>query len=188
MKYSILLLAIMVTFSGFAQANQESNATAEATAFTSNNKNINVIYPSKTKGNVKVKVQDEKGKTIHYETVYNKDGFKLPLNMTNLNDGKYFVIITNKKDEVKKEIVISNMEYFSVKSVNNRKYQVLVNNQLESDLNLSIYDFDKKLVYFEKYENTKNIAKIYDLSALTTARGFTFEVAAYNQTRQISVD
>lgn len=185
MKNSILLLTLLVTFSGFAQSNQTSNATA--TAYTSNNKKINIIFPSKTQGNVKIKVEDEKGKTVHYETVYNKNGFKLPLNMANLNDGKYTVTISYKNNDIKKDVVISNKEYFAVKSVNDGKYQVLVNNQLESDLNLSIYDFDKNLVYFEKYENTKSIAKIYDLSALSTARGFTFEVAAYNQTRQISV-
>ncbi len=192
-KKTITIAFLVASYSWlFAFDNKDENKLeANYSIYQSGKANIvNLIYHPTSK-KTEIRIFSPKGSLILKDVIKNKleldEVFIRPYNFKSMRPGNYiFEIKENGMSfthllEYRKNPVMPKVNSpVSIIALANDKYKVVVNNQIESRVEVNIYSARNKLIYNEIIEENGNFSKLYDLSQLGN-KGFTIRVKLDNE-------
>ena len=111
-----------------------------------------------------------------------------PYDLSKLEDGIYQVEITDQYGVITKKIELAsqNQKKMAVKSLEDDRFQLIVEVGEEMPLLLSIYNAKNEVIHQERYTDMKGFTRVYDLSKFESSN-FTFELSDYQSTNTVSV-
>jgi hypothetical protein len=106
---AIALVATGLTFNANAADDKTSKSTFEVGMYrVTNTMKINVLITKTTGAAVSISLKDENGTEVYSEKLGKKDtSYSRKLNLENLSDGKYTLVVSNGTEKTVKEIDLS---------------------------------------------------------------------------------
>lgn len=188
MKRLTMTVALLTVISAALASGDQINAN-RATVVETHGSVYKVFYTNEDPAIVKIRLRDEDGKIIRTDRIKNKIGFMKPYNLTNLESGIYYFELKDDYGVVSKKVEIEkvNNNHMAVKTLNNNKYQVLVEQKDLTPLKLSIFNQEGELLHRETMKNKSGFSRIYDLSKFNS-NGYVFQITDLKSTRTLSVE
>lgn len=145
MKKIALAFAMLLTASAVIEAKTPPSLTVIAKSSSS----YEVLYSGSEMAKVKISVADKGGNVLSSRVVENIAKFKMPLVLKNLSPGKYYVIVDNGNEVVKREL--SYVEpapiYSHVAKLSDDRYLISISNTRPSQpIEISVYDGQSNFV------------------------------------------
>lgn len=184
MKLKINALVIACVMMSFA-AVAITPASLSVTASSSNVFNIN--YKTAEAGTVKIAIYDNNNILVFSEVLNNVASFVRPYNFTELNEGEYTIVVSNKNGKQAEKVnyaanTISS--FINVSEVANaeNKYALNVTNNGTEEVFVRIYNNQNELLHEQSVQVTGSFGLIYDLTKVKAASttSVTFEVSTSN--------
>jgi hypothetical protein len=143
---------------------------------------VQLMHKVNPDGLLFVKVYDAKETLIVNERISKKNPFSKNYDFSKVAPGKYVIALHDAKGVVEKmEIDLrkpayNNGVFTRVEQVGKNKYKLLVNNLLESDMVVSIYD-NGYLIHEEVFPHSKGFQKVYNLVNTANSSQVEFKVS-----------
>lgn len=139
MKQIALAFAMLLTASAVIEAKTPPSLTVIAKSSSS----YEILYSATEMAKVKITISDKEGNVLSSRVVNNIGNFKMPVVLKGLRPGKYYVIVDNGKEVVKKEL--SYVEpapiYSHVAKLSDDRYLISISNTRPSQrIEISVYD------------------------------------------------
>ncbi len=198
---SASVLALLLNVSAFANnLERTTELTGSKIKFytTVNTKTISINVSNIANDIVQIILEDEQGGQLYTETVKNVAGFSKKLNLTNLDAGKYRIII--KKDLVKTiqpfELTDKGVSIYEIERKDkfipsilqhNKKVDVNVLLGNYSNIHVKIFDNEGRLVFEDMNYVVITLNKRYDLEKLK-AGVYYVEVQAGDETQNSTIN
>ena len=166
-KIIAVLLTVISTVT-FANTNDSTKKDALVRVVTgSANGSYKLIYKGE-EGQVKFKLLNEKGNVLHEERLKTENGFIQPIDLSKMPSGAYTFVIENKT-----EMLLEAVSFTSLKDRMAKKIEFdqvadqleFVGIDLQSNLEIKIFDDENKLVYTDKITES-NIDQIFDFGRI----------------------
>ena len=120
-----------------------------------------------TPGKVGVKIYSEKGKLLHEHQYAFKKSFKVPFDLSNLEQGNYRFVIEGAGIDKSQEVFVSKLEEEDVAAfvqpLANDKVKVTIYHD-DVPVKITLLDGEGNKYYQNKLSGDKNFAQLFDLS------------------------
>jgi len=188
-----LLLVVATAFATEKEKPAKKAKTKVAVVNNSPNK-YKLVYLGKETATVKLSLVNERGQTLHKETINSDGGFAKPFDFEKLPEGDYtFSIKSEEGGVIKEKITVKRRDKIKnfaadVLNVNdNKKFRLAVVNKDEASMptTIKLYNENGGLLHEETVENFHSFRKIYDLSQVVGNR-FNFIISNQTGTETIS--
>ncbi|WP_421890735.1 hypothetical protein [Marinoscillum sp.] len=190
MKKLTMSAAVLLTVMSVAFAAGDGTNENRARVIASKSDIFKVLYVNSESPVVKIRLRDNEGKLIHTDRVKNEGGFMKPYDLSKLENGTYYFEFTDQYGVISEKIELQpekESSTLSVKALENKKYELSVEQNEKLPLLLTIYNSNEEVLYKERYQDMKNFSRVYDLSKFDS-QNFVFELTDHNSTRIVSVD
>ena len=167
---ALLIVISAVSFAKVTTEAVEPSAKPNFRMVPKSDVKFDLYYTSEESGEVCVTIYDDQGRRVSSKTIDDVKNFKRTYNFSNLNPGKYKIVVRNESGTANQ--IIS----YLVKPV---KLQAFVSKAVDgSSIKLHVGDFDKnepvlvkiysqnKLIHSEKIKNAKSFSRVYDFNGL----------------------
>ncbi len=150
-----------------------------------------------TQSRFQIKIQDEQGNLLFSETFKDQQDYKKVLDFSFAQEGDYYIDLLNEKGLFRKIVNISEdatsktdilfdvaetTEFNkSILKVDEKKYAFRFRNELETPVNVKIYDQKGHIIHEELEIVDEEFGKLFDMSKLA-AGNYSFAVTAKNYT------
>jgi hypothetical protein len=134
-----LALALLITASAAIAAKTPTSLAVIAKSSS----NYEVVYSANEKTTVRISIVDENGNRLSSRIIRNIEDFKIPVALMDVGPGKYFVIVDNGNELLKKELatILPRQIYSHVAKLSDNRYLVSISNTGSSQpVNISVYD------------------------------------------------
>jgi hypothetical protein len=179
MKKFLSILTLAVAVSGTAMATEDKpKSSPVGMALVKSETGFKLFYKGNKRGDVTVKIFDQKGVQVFSETLKDLNNFMRPYNLNTLTEGEYTVELSNTEGKSHEKITYTKektgrlMNLVRVK--NSDRYLLRVPNKGSEVLNIKVYDAFDKLVYESAENISGDFAKLYNLGRIGT--NFHFEI------------
>ena len=181
MKKILSLILVLIAI-GQVNANVIEPHSPVGMSVIKNGSLVKLFYQGEQTGKVKVKIYNERGRTVFSETMKDTENFVRPYNFSFLPAGEYTIELTDAQGKMLKKVnhareTKKRMAYLTRLDGNN-KYMLSVVNDGRESLTVRIYDAYNKLVYNKTQTVHDDFAAVYNLSHLTG--DYEFEVVDRN--------
>lgn len=179
MKTKALFFALLVAVSttAFAFGNDEPGMTVVS---FKGSEIFKVIYKGSKTGKVKLNILDQRGNTIHSETIAGLNGFICPVNFKGLASGTYTIEVVD--DGARYQENVTYKPAHELKSIHvsklvneNGKYLLSVSNAQNEPIGVRIYDQEQRLVYNNSQVRNGDFAQVFKME--NNKGRYTFEVS-----------
>lgn len=189
MKNLTMTVAVLLTVLSTAFASGNEITKNRATVVAGNNETYKVLYTNDESVIVKIRIRDENGKLLKMDRIKSKGGFMQPYNFSELENGTYFIELSDPQGIVseKVELTDNSNSMLSVTSLENHKYQLLVEQNEQLPLTLTIYNAEDEVIHKEHHSNMTGFRRVYDLSNFNSDN-FVFQLTDKTSTRIVAVD
>lgn len=173
---TLLTLALAASLGVASYANTSNENISEMSSVRAKDKKI-AVNLAEGMGKVKVSVLDGKGKHLHHVNLNIKNSTKLPIDLSEMPSGEYFVVIENgPKNPVQEKIVYSVettdapaayplMAYGKV--IDSDSFRLSVIGLDEPGVNVEVLDSRGRTIFEESITQPEAFTKVYHLKNLT---------------------
>lgn len=177
---SIYLVALFVMSAVATFGNDEPKKASVAVVAARGADVFKLIYKNETSNKVKVNVYNDKSEVIFTESIYNTEGFILPLNFSKVGFGEYTVeLIDANGKSVEKIVYQSNVKVDNIRIAKlpsaQGKFLLSVMNAKSDEVTVKIFDNYNNLLHNEVKAIDGNFAQVYSIENLKGA--CTFEIS-----------
>jgi hypothetical protein len=184
---SVVFVAASITSVLAESLNKELTSTAAISVIPAKNVGVfKVVYTASEAGKVKLTVYNASGELMHTENFKHKGGFILPVNLSQLKDGEYSIVIEDQFGKQIEKVNLNRMELSAVKSVQvikaadaNAKYLLMIPKQETACYTLKIFNDKNELLHNSKLDLDGDYAGMYDLSK-SRSSSYTFVLSTKN--------
>ncbi len=176
----ILSLVVVLIAIGQVNANEIEPKSPVGVSVIKSGSIVKLFYQGDHTGNVKVKIYNERGRTLFVETIHNMENFMRPYNFSTLPEGQYTIELTDDQGTHFKKVSHSNSQSNQKRAArltrlgDGNRYMLAVPNVGKDVLTVSIYDGGSRLLYTETLPIDGDFAKVYNLNKISG--GHTFEI------------
>jgi hypothetical protein len=178
-KFNALVIAcVMMSFAAVA-------ASPVAFSVTSSTANVfNISYKTAEVSNVRISIYNSNTELVFTEVLNNVASFVRPYNFSELTEGEYTIVVSNKNGTQTEKVNFTSNKINSIISVSEvanaeNKYALNVTNNGTEDVYVRIFDNNSNLLHEQSVQVTGSFGLIYNLSKVksTTGTSITFEVS-----------
>ena len=139
-----------------------------------------VIYKGTTTGRIKLNILNDRGKTIHSETLTGLDGFIYPLNFKRLQSGDYTIELIDEQGRHREKVAFlpsHDIKRIHVSKLQNEegKFLLAIAKAQNEPIRVKVYDGNGKLLYSETKILKGDFAQVYKIEGFH--KRYTFEVS-----------
>jgi hypothetical protein len=178
-KISALIISCVMSFSSVA-----GSPTTMTVTTASNGSIFNINYRASEVGSVNVSILNKANQLVFAETIHNVASFVRPYNFSQLAEGEYTVVVSDKNGKQAEKVSYSLNKITSFISVSEiaheeNKYAFRVANNGTEVVNVRIYGENQVVIHEQEVEVTGSFGLIYDLNKVksTTGSSITFEIS-----------
>lgn len=177
MKTNLIIAVFLIVLNTAVSAtDRENDDKGTVVKVEHNEKDIyNLFYAGNDCRNVSVKIVDEKGVVVFAENIKKYDTFSRPYNFSQLPEGRYTLVVTDKNGAITEAInhrhtapviVPSTLNYVNVSALvgKENKYKLTIVDAQDAQASIRIYNEENDLLYEVQESVASNFAKVYDLS------------------------
>jgi len=175
---SLVIACVMMSFATLAASPASLSVTA------SSSKVFKIAYTNAETGTVKVSIYDAANQLMFVEVLNNVASFVRPYNFSELPEGEYTIVVSDKNGKQAEKINYTSNKINSVISVSEiineaNKYILNVTNNGTEEVWVRIFDNENTMIHEQALEVTGNFGLIYNLKHLksNTNSNVTFEVS-----------
>jgi len=175
---SLVIACVMMSFAAMAASPASLSVTA------SSSKVFKIAYTNAEAGTVKVAIYDAANQLMFVEVLNNVASFVRPYNFSELPEGEYTIVVTDKNGKQAEKINYASNKinsFISVSEVINEenKYVLNVTNNGTEEVWVRIFDNDNAMIHEQAVEVTGSFGLIYNLNHVksNTNSNVTFEVS-----------
>jgi len=174
---SLVIACVMMSFAAVA-------AMPASFSVTSANANVfNISYKTAEVGNVRISIYDNGNELVFTEVLSNVASFVRPYNFSELTQGEYTIVVSNKNSTQAEKVNFTSNKINSIISVSEvanaeNKYALNVTNNGTEDVYVRIFG-NNTLLHEQSVQVTGSFGLIYNLSKVKSAAkaSVTFEVS-----------
>src|SRR5688572_4274095 len=177
---SIYLVALFVMSAVATFGNDEPKKAGVAVVSAKGADVFKLIYKNETASKVKVNIYNAKSEVIFSESIYNTDGFILPLNFSKVGFGDYTLELIDINGKTVEKIVyqaeakVDNIRVAKLPSTEG-KFLLSVMSAKSDEVTVKIFDNFNNLLHNEVKSISGNFAQVYTIENLKGA--CTFEIS-----------
>lgn len=178
-KFNALVIAcVMMSFAAVA-------ASPAAFSVTTSTANVfNISYKTGVVSNVRISIYNNSSELVFTEVLNNVASFVRPYNFSELTEGEYTIVVSNKNGTQTEKVNFTSNKINSIISVSEvanaeNKYALNVTNNGTEDVYVRIFDSNSNLLHEQSVQVTGSFGLIYNLSKVKSTAGasITFEVS-----------
>ena len=176
-KIYALFAVVLVSTTAFAIEPGDGSKSTGLAVVKKNESTFNLFYRPAGVTDVKVLIQDSKGKEIYSEKVRNTDGFTRPYTFSNLEEGEYSMTVVDGENRFTEKLSygkpIAKKSARVVKIDGDRYLIAIPASQYSGTAEIRIYDGDE-LAHHQTVKTAGDYGQVFNVKNLTNA--VTFEV------------
>jgi len=184
---SVVFVAASITSVLAEGLNKELTSAAAISVIPAKNVGVfKVVYTASEAGKVKLTVFNASGELMHTENFKHNGGFILPVNLSQLKDGEYSIVIEDQFGKQIEKVNLNRMELNHAKSAQvvkaadaNAKYLLMIPKQETTCYTLKIFNDKHELLHNSKLDLDGDYAGMYDLSK-SHSSSYTFVLSDKN--------
>lgn len=179
MKLKLSALIVVLASMSFSAV---ADATASFSVSPAESQHVfNIKYKSLETGTVKISVYDSGNTLLFTEVLTNVSSFVRPYNFSELKEGEYTIVVSDKSGEQIQKVNYSTNKissYIKVTELANTesKYVVNITNNGSEDVRVKIFMNDDTLLHDQIERVSGSFGLVYNLSKIKTATSITFEI------------
>jgi len=174
---ALIIACVMMSFAAVA-------ASPIAFSVTSSTANVfNISYKTAEVSNVRISIYNNSTELVFTEVLNNVASFVRPYNFSELTEGEYTIVVSNKNSTQTEKVNFTSNKINSIISVSEvanaeNKYALNVTNNGTEDVYVRIFD-NSTLLHEQSVQVTGSFGLIYNLSKVKSTAGasITFEVS-----------
>jgi hypothetical protein len=176
-KINALVVAfIMMSVVAGAAAPASLSVTASASNV------FNITYKTADVSNVKISIYNNANTLVFSEVLNNVASFVRPYNFSELTEGEYTIVVSNKNGTQAEKVNFSSNKINSIISVSEvanaeNKYALTVTNNGTEEVFVRIFDNESAMIHEQSVNVTGSFGLIYNLSKVKSSSAVTFEVS-----------
>ncbi len=165
---SVLALAVLST-PIFATTGKEKREEAKKSVSITQNGDQQFDFQLKTltPGKVDVMIFSEKGKLVHRDQFAFKKSFKVPFDLSNLDEGNYKFVVEGTGVDESQEVFVSKLSEEDVAAffvpLDDNKVKVTVYHE-NTPVTIALYDAEGNRYFQEKLVGSHNFTQLFDLT------------------------
>ena len=174
----VVIACVMMSFAAVAAA----PASLSVTASSSNV--FNITYKTAEVSHVKISIYNNSNTLVFSEVLNNVASFVRPYNFSELTEGEYTIVVSNKNGTQAEKINFASNKINSIISVSEvanteNKYVLTVTNNGTEEVFVRIFDHESAMIHEQSVSVTGSFGLIYNLSKVKSAStsSVTFEVS-----------
>ena len=172
MKKLTILVVLLMVFSAASFA--EETKISETTKFQMTAKSdvkYELLYTSEESGDVNVTIYNERGRKVSSQYVKKAKNFKRTYDFSNLQPGKYKIVVRNENGSANQEIIYqikeAKLKTFVSKIPNTKSLKLHVGDfDTTAPVRVKIYDRYNKLIHSEVINNAEGFSRVYNLGSV----------------------
>lgn len=166
----ITALAVLITVIGTASfaSSGPLGDNSNFKVLTKADSKFELIYVSSEEGDVSVTIYDNDGKNISSSTVKDATKFRRTYDFSQLEAGKYSVVVRNEegiaREEIAHKLTTQKLQTFVAKLPDSKAFKVHVGDfDSKRPVNVKIYNSQNKVIHREAISNTQAFSKVFNL-------------------------
>ena len=184
---SVVFVAASITSVWAVEVNKELTSTAVMTVVPAKFAGVfKVVYKADYSGKIKLSIINASGELMHVENFKQNGGFILPVNLSQLKDGEYSIVIEDQFGKQMEKVKLTRLDRGSfnvaqvIKTANaNSKFILTIPKQNVDHLTLKIFNDKNELLLKSKIDLNGDYAGLYDLTK-SPSSSFTFQLSDKN--------
>ena len=172
MKKAILTLAVVALVATSAMSNTDpsaSEAKSKLSLIPVDETTFELEMATGSKGNIRLKITDQKGNLITSEKVFYSKSFSLPIDMSYLTEGNYVIKAESPDASLEQEVFVSQLHQEDVAAFltdkGEGKYDLKVYHE-KVPVSIKITDLNGTVYFDDTINSDKNFSQQFDLSQI----------------------